>query len=185
MKELHILLIFAGLLVVTNVTFIFIKDYNVWLQILVNAFIIIFGLVVFIYNRNSNRSKPLSESIKAGRQFYNIAMFNSSGTEPPLNLLEAAKYKEEVLKTRKNEVNAVVFENTDDGRKVLVKDDPFIRRGADGVVFFNPNTDFNTQAYKSKTEMEREIRYAAAEKKREPKSKYKLKVKKEEEKVTA
>ena len=148
----------GGVFLLINAFFLFGKDYNLAGHIITNLVMVgAIGIGLFLLRRFT-QPKGLGESIAAARLFYKKSMYGDSNMEPPLEVMEAARYKEDILKTMKNVVHTIVFKNKEEDKDVVIKDDPFVRANPSSVVFFNPDSPFLSAPYKTKVEMEKEIK---------------------------
>jgi len=178
-------ILLASLIFLTaNAPFLFV-DYSLTAHIIANFSAVVFLMVYFYFEKRTNEPKSMADSIRAGKMFFQKAMLSGTDVEPPLEVVEAARYKEDVLKTKKDAVHSLVFKNVKDDENVLIKDDPYIKSNPSSIVFFNPKISFVDRPYQTKAELEREIRYIQEQRKKEPKVKYKMEIKKKEEGIKA
>ncbi len=181
MKEPTFIWLFVALFVLLNLIFFFMKSYSLTAHAFANLGLFGFAFLFWRLNQSIESPKSMEESIKAGKLFFKKAMLGDTDTEPPLKVVEVARYKEDVLKTKKDAVHSVVFKNVATDEHVLAKDDPYIRKNPVSIVFFNPSLTFTERPYQTKAEFEREIKYAIPPRYKEPKRKYKVEIKKKEE----
>jgi hypothetical protein len=172
MKDSILVWIILGVFLILNGTTFLVKGYTPLMHIMMNLGLIVICGGIFLFNRKESKPKSLLESIKASKFFTNAVMFGGTVTDPGYIVAEAARYKENMLKTKKDVSHAITFKkklSDDDG--ILVKDDPYIKDVKKSVVFFNPHMDFTPVPYKSKAEIEREVKLVvpSSKKEREPK----------------
>lgn len=179
-------LFIAGAFAGVNALFLTAAQYNMFGHILTNMIMVFGGVLAWFLIGNMMAPKGLDESIRIARQFHAVGINErETANEQALTLIEAARYKEDMLKTRENVVHGIVFRDEETGDMAVLKDDPHIKKGIKSIVYAATKSSYQDRPYMTKAEIEREVRMPISVKQKKDNYNYKIVTEKKKEEVKA
>ena len=122
--------------------------------------LLLIGVFVFIFliNKKMDTPKSLLDSLRTAREFYSQAFYGDKKNIEIDDIVEVSRQKDAVRATKKGVVHDIVIKNKE-GKEFLLKDDAYMKHNPASIVFMGKLGTVVPEFYKSKAELERELRY--------------------------